>query len=271
MAGDWIKMRTALANDPAVIAIACGLDKAEFEIVGMLHHIWSWADSQSQDGHVKRVTRKWVDRFVHCDGFATEMETVGWLVIDDAGITFPNFDRHNGESAKKRAEATERKRKSRVDAGKPGVTALSHDTCDKNETREEKRREEQDQDLLSLNAPLEGELLDDERVQPRKPEKSKPPLQKILALYNEICGPTMKRAVVVDKDRERNIQKCWDFVFEGNHIFRSGEFWKTYFTASLLDQHWQGDNDRKWKADLEFITRPSTVSKILEMIENAAA
>lgn len=143
MAGDWIKMRTALANDPAVIAIALDLDKSEFEVVGMLHHLWSWADSQSQDGHIKRVTEKWIDRYVHHAGFAKSMVGAGWLVIEEVGITFPNFERHNGESAKKRAEAAERQRISRENKKLGIVTDSSQDSCDKSVTREEKRREDQ--------------------------------------------------------------------------------------------------------------------------------
>lgn len=149
MAGDWIKMRTALANDPAVIAIALDLDKSEFEIVGMLHHLWSWADSQSQDGHIKRVTEKWIDRYVHQSGFAKSMSDAGWLILENDGITFPNFDRHNGESAKKRAEAAERQRISRANKALSDVTDSSQKTCDKSVTREEKEKnKDQDQKLL---------------------------------------------------------------------------------------------------------------------------
>ena len=143
MAGDWIKMRTALAHDPAVIAMALDLDKNEFEVVGMLHHIWSWADSQSQDGHIKRVTEKWLDRFVHCDGFSKSMESAKWLVISSDGIEFPNFGKHNGESAKKRAEAAERQRISRELKALSDAALLSQKTCDESVTREEKRREEE--------------------------------------------------------------------------------------------------------------------------------
>lgn len=150
MAGDWIKMRTALAHDPAVIAMALDLDKGEFEIVGMLHHIWSWAGNQSQDGHIKRVTRKWIDRFVHCDGFANSMEMANWLMVNDEGIEFPNFDRHNGESAKKRAEDADRKRKSRELMALNEPSKTSDKNCDKNRTREEKEKsKEQDQKTMS--------------------------------------------------------------------------------------------------------------------------
>jgi hypothetical protein len=141
MAGDWIKMRIALADDPAVISIAARLSVDEFEVVGMLHHLWGWADTQSRDGHAPGVTNVWIDRYVRHAGFADAMVSVGWLGIDETGVTFPKFDRHNGETAKTRALAAERKRNQR---GK--VTAESgqesRNERDKSVTREEKRREE---------------------------------------------------------------------------------------------------------------------------------
>lgn len=143
MAGDWIKMRTALAHDPAVIAVALDLDKSEFEVVGMLHHIWSWADSQSQDGHIKRVTEKWLDRFVHCDGFSKALASAKWLIIRSDGIEFPNFGKHNGESAKKRAEAAERQRLSRELKAAADVELLSQGSRDESVTREEKEKEKE--------------------------------------------------------------------------------------------------------------------------------
>ncbi|WP_425327874.1 DnaT-like ssDNA-binding domain-containing protein [Pseudomonas nitroreducens] len=141
MAGDWIKMRTALADDPAVIAMADRLGLDEFSVVGRLHHLWSWADSQSRDGHAVGVTVRWLNRHVRCDGFAEALAHVGWLTIDDAGISFPNFDRHNGESAKARGLAKNRKEKQRAkvtdEAGH-----LSRSERDNSVTREEKSKEQ---------------------------------------------------------------------------------------------------------------------------------
>lgn len=141
MAGDWIKMRTALADDPAVIAMADRLGVDEFSVVGRLHHLWSWADSQSRDGHAVGVTVRWLNRYVQCDGFAEALAHVGWLTIDDQGIKFPNFDRHNGESAKARGLAKNRKQKQRA-----GVTdeagQESRNERDEGVTREEKSKEQ---------------------------------------------------------------------------------------------------------------------------------
>lgn len=144
MAGDWIKMRIDIADDPAVIGIAAGLRISEDEVVGKLHRLWSWADKHTSDGFVPHITAKWIDRHLEKNGFASHMQAVGWLVIDVTGVTFPHFDRHNGKSAKLRAENTERARVSRKnrDAGVTKSGRSSQRTSDENVSREEKRREE---------------------------------------------------------------------------------------------------------------------------------
>jgi hypothetical protein len=155
MAGDWIKVRVSLATDPAVICMAEKLDTSEFEVVGMLHHLWSWADSQSRDGHASGVTAKWINRFVQRDQFAQAMQDAGWLSINDDGVEFPNFDRHNGESAKARGLAAARKQKQRSNVT-PEVQSMSRAERDESVTREEKRREEkkkQDQERAAAPSP----------------------------------------------------------------------------------------------------------------------
>jgi hypothetical protein len=144
MAGDWIKMRIDLAEDPAVIGMADALGLDEFAIVGRLHALWGWADSQSRDGHASSVTGKWIDRKMQRDGFAAAMVAAGWLMLTDGGVEFPHFDRHNGETAKQRGLAANRQKKSRenvtqsvtVESRKP--SRIDRDTC---VTREEKRRD----------------------------------------------------------------------------------------------------------------------------------
>lgn len=158
MAGDWIKMRVSLATDPAVIGMATSLDRSEFEVVGMLHHLWGWADAHSRDGHADGVTVKWVNRFVQCDGFADAMAHVGWLLVTETGIVFPHFDRHNGESAKARGLAAERKRKQRS-AATAQAGQLSRSDRDESVTREEKKREEKNKSNTPLT-PLGGNAAD---------------------------------------------------------------------------------------------------------------
>lgn len=113
MAGDWIKMRVDLPDDPAVVSIALALEIDEDSVVGKLHRLWSWADKHTTDGRTNGVNLKWVDRFVGKTGFAQAMIATGWLCFDSGELSFPGFERHNGESAKRRADNTLRVRASR--------------------------------------------------------------------------------------------------------------------------------------------------------------
>lgn len=120
MAGDWIKMRVSLPDDPAVIRIVDVLGIDTDAVIGKLFRLWAWADTQTKDG-AARVGTAWVDRYTGTPGFADAMLDAGWLVVTPDGITFPKFDRHNGRSAKVRADNTQRQRVSR-DTRDKGVT-----------------------------------------------------------------------------------------------------------------------------------------------------
>jgi hypothetical protein len=113
MAGDWIKMRMDLTDDPAVVSIAADLDCDIDLVVGKLHRLWSWADKHTTDGFVPKISEKWLGRFIGKD-FAQAMVDAGWLIFEEGGLRFPKFENHNGVSAKKRAEASLRKSKQRI-------------------------------------------------------------------------------------------------------------------------------------------------------------
>ena len=121
MAGDWIKVRIDLGDDPAVIRMASTLGLDEDAIVGKLHRLWSWADRHATNGFAIGINPKWVDRYVNCPKFSDSIMSVGWLEFCENGVTFPNFDRHNGKSAKTRCDAAIRQRLSRKERDN-GVT-----------------------------------------------------------------------------------------------------------------------------------------------------
>lgn len=133
MAGDWIKLEHATITKPEVITMADLLGKTPEEVFGMLFHVWCWFDKQSRDGNAGSVTgnalMRFIDHLVRRPGFAACMKKVGWLT--DSGM--PNFERHNGESAKKRALTNDRVKRSRNAKCNADVTQ---------EALPEKRREE---------------------------------------------------------------------------------------------------------------------------------
>ena len=133
MAGDWIPMRTDLAEDPAVIGIADATGLDECGVVGRLHRLWSWASWHTEDGDIRGVTLSWVNRHVQSDGFAEAMEKVGWLITTKNGIRFPKFEEWNSQSAKKRRLTAKR-----VALHRENISNASGVT----KTLPEKRREE---------------------------------------------------------------------------------------------------------------------------------
>lgn len=144
MAGYWIKMRIGLRDDPSVVSIAAQLNLNEDMVVGKLHRLWSWADLHTVNGTVPGITPAWIDRYVERRGFSDAMAAAGWVSFDSDGIHFPHFDRHNGESAKRRAEDAERKRNVRNSADKTR-TYCGH-SADKLRTRGEEIREEKNKE-----------------------------------------------------------------------------------------------------------------------------
>lgn len=113
MAGDWIKFEHATLDKPEVLLMAELLETSPDDVIGKLLRVWVWFDQQSENGNAGGVTyvtlAKFIDRHVSSQGFAACMKKVGWL--SDEGM--PHFDRHNGESAKKRALTKDRVAKAR--------------------------------------------------------------------------------------------------------------------------------------------------------------
>lgn len=104
----WIKMRVNLDTDPAVIGIASRLKLPELHVIGLLWKIWAWADQHTADGNAVSVTSVTLDRFTGVPGFANALRKVGWLTGKDNALTFPNFARHNGATAKLRGKTAKR-------------------------------------------------------------------------------------------------------------------------------------------------------------------
>jgi hypothetical protein len=133
VAGDWIKLRTELQDDPEVMRLSAMLKLDRFSVMGRLAVLWGWADKHTTDGRAP-VTLELLDDLISFKGFSDAMVVVGWLEVDDKGIRFPKFARHNGESAKKRALTARRvqRHKQRKDNAALTQAALP---------REEKRRD----------------------------------------------------------------------------------------------------------------------------------
>lgn len=154
---EWLKLDKSTADKPEIFAIAERLGIDPDAVLGKCIRVWSWFDSHTTNGSANGagVTKSLIDRITGVTGFADSMLFVGWLAQlegDLGGFALPNFDRHNGETAKARALTAKRvaKHKSAI-ANASGVT--------KPLPREDKKREEEN--LITPSAQEGSRLADD--------------------------------------------------------------------------------------------------------------
>ena len=133
MAGDWIKMRSDLGTHPKVVRMASALNADRLRVIGGLHAVWCLFDMHSEDGKLFGYTLSAIDDLIGWPYFAQAMAGIEWLEVGDDYLCAPRFDAHNGQSAKRRAQESDRKRE---------VRKASASEADKKRTREEKRRED---------------------------------------------------------------------------------------------------------------------------------
>ena len=151
MAGDWIKMRGNLWDDPRVAKIVDITDSSEAAVVGALYWLWSTADQHTTDGVMLGLTLRAIDRKTGVAGFADALCAIGWIADHPEGIRIIDFETHNGVSAKKRCQTAKRVANHTAtnapltqEDEKTNATSVSTALA-----REEKRREEEEKDLLA--------------------------------------------------------------------------------------------------------------------------
>jgi hypothetical protein len=108
MAGDWIKMRGNLWDDPRVARIVDMTDSSEAAVVGGLYWLWATADQHTEDGVMLGLTLKAIDRKTGLAGFASALCAIGWIADHPEGVRIVDFEKHNGMSAKKRCQTAKR-------------------------------------------------------------------------------------------------------------------------------------------------------------------
>ena len=112
MAGDWIKFELSTFEKTEVYQIAdlAGID--EDAAIGKLMRVWAWFDQQTENGNAHSVSKRLIDRLCGVNGFCDCMIKAGWMSEytdgDTPNIALPNFDRHNGKTAKNRALTAKR-------------------------------------------------------------------------------------------------------------------------------------------------------------------
>ncbi|HBR6062075.1 TPA: DNA replication domain protein [Klebsiella pneumoniae] len=151
MASSWIKVEVITPDKPEIFQIAEILNIDPDAVLGKLVRIWAWADQQTVDGNAGSVTKGVLDRIAFITGFADALIAVGWLAYDGNKLILPNFERHNGESSKKRALTNRRVAAHRKnETQKVTLSALQKALPEEEEEEEE---EEEVKDKIPPNPP----------------------------------------------------------------------------------------------------------------------
>lgn len=108
MAGEWIKVRTNLWDDPRIAQLVEITDQSEAAVIGGLYWLWATADEHSSDGLLHGMTTRTIDRKTGVAGLGNALVSIGWLSEEDGSSRVVRFDEHNGSSAKNRADTARR-------------------------------------------------------------------------------------------------------------------------------------------------------------------
>lgn len=77
-------------------------------------------------------------------------------------------------------------------------------------------------------------------------------------IWNEECGG-FSRANKPNASRKGRCARAWRHEFGG-----SADQWRAYCRKVAASPHLRGENDREWRADLDWVLKPENVSKIQE-------
>jgi hypothetical protein len=113
-------MGTGLRDHPKVVRMAGMLKSDCLRVVGALHAVWSIFDEHSPDGLLEFYTLRVMDEKIGWRGFSAAMQAVGWLEESESGLHAPDYEDHNGTSAKRRALDAKRKKEGRDADGEYG-------------------------------------------------------------------------------------------------------------------------------------------------------
>lgn len=245
MAGDWIKVRTVLPTDGRLKIVSRTCHATSVTALGALVTLWCFADAHADDdGVLIGYAPADVNSLVGLPGFCEALPS-DWLDASGEWVKLPEYQEHNGTTAKTRAQATKRKRTERTVTNVPKMSRSDRDIS---VTREEKRRED-------IKAP----------VVPTGDEAA------ILSAYHSIL-PKCKAIAVLNPKRKKRIaavvklakQTCadqgWPYEAEG--------FWLSYFSECAKDAWMRGDvpykDNPNWKQSLEVLIAEDRFAGVMD-------
>lgn len=104
----WIKVQVTLPESPKIFRLARLLDVSRMEALGYAVRWFCWLDAYCANGATE-LRPDDVDALIGKSGITRAFCALGWTSVDAEGyVLVQEFDKHNGENSKKRAETQSR-------------------------------------------------------------------------------------------------------------------------------------------------------------------
>ena len=103
MAGHWIEWEKGLVRKPEVLRIARAFQCTPQHAAACCMMVWEWAEDVTENGIIPGLTAADVSFAAGVEGIGEAMVAAGWLVETGDALVLPNWERHNGAPAKRRA------------------------------------------------------------------------------------------------------------------------------------------------------------------------
>ena len=250
------------------MAGALGIDPDA--VVGKLLRVWAWFDQHSENGNAPSVTKVTLDRQVGNAGFCDAMVSVGWMVEAGGQVSLPNFDRHNGETAKKRALTSQRVAKHKAKGNAAGNAQSVTASVKTALPREEKIREEKDQEHSPSDLSPSG-AGDAQGQVVRMADRDGIPYTEYTELFNEVCGELFPQVAKLTDKRKKRIRSLWKTDTKNpKDKLRTDSlgYWRRYFehccAVEFFTKERNGTDHGTWRPDFDFLTSEKCYIGVLE-------
>ena len=274
MAGDWIKMRGNLWDDPRIAKICDLTDQGEAAVVGGLYWLWATADQHSEDGIMHGLTLRQIDRKTGIQGFGDALVNIGWLAEHAEGVRIVRFEDHNGISAKKRCQTAKRVAKLRTSNEGVTLDALQNEhqsvNCALAREREEKSKEQTNPDGLVVASNADDQIA--EQIADAKTSTvPNCPQQALLDLYAE-CLPELPQPRAWEGQAADALRTRWRWVLTATKrgsgeryatTAAEGVEWFRRFFGYVAGSDFLMGRKADWQADLRWLVKAANFDKVL--------
>lgn len=259
MAGDWIKMRSNLWDDPRIMRLCELTGHDEATVIGGLYWLWATADQHTENGLLQGLGTNGIDRKTGVTGLGEALAKIRWIEVVQDGVLVVRFEEHNGSSAKRRCMEAQRKANSRKLSAFDADVART-ESGHRAELEKEKSREE----LIPMS--------DDTVCARAKPDPVPPcPHEKILGIYAEEL-PELTQPKTWSGQREANLRSRWRWLMtatrsDGERYARNEVEGIDYFRGLfryVRDSDFLMGRKGKWAADLEWLVQAGNFAKVID-------